>query len=147
MTVVGQIQTINYIGKYYSIKPDIGERIWVKKSMSSQGEIIELEEKEILQFDRKYTSIMHLQIPSIFLETYKWLENVKQFGNSVDVENFYIMRAIKDYNRANPSNIVKADIGYYVSDYVGEKALREYSNVYKNYDKILKNFIDKSIAN
>lgn len=117
-------------------KPSIGIRIPVLHCINEKGETT------TLNIDDK-KSRFHLQISSIFLETYQWLEKAKQYGSSVDVETFYIMRAIQKYNEQHPINPVQADCGYFVSDYVGEKPLREYSNVYKDYDQILSDYLDK----
>lgn len=113
-------------------KPDIGSRISITQSMNEQGEIAKLDQKSVA---------MHLQIPSIFLETYDWLAKARQRGSSVDVETFYVIRAIQNYNSKNLSNKVSANCGYFVSDYVGEEPLRDYSNVYKNYPMILAQFL------
>jgi hypothetical protein len=123
-------------------KPAIGTRIAITRSMNEQGEIVTL--GKIVQENE--ASAMHLQIPSIFLETYEWLEGAKQRGTSVDVETFYIIRAIHNYNLENPLTPVEADCGYFVSDYVGEQALREYSRVYREYPSILSEFLRKCFS-
>lgn len=133
-----------YIPKNESeAKPEIGSRISIIKSMNPQGEIVQIKENIL----SKQISRMHLQIPSIFLETYKWLENAKNQGSSVDVETFYIIRAIQNYNMKNPKSTVKGDFGFFVSDYVGEQPLREYSKVYTKYPDILSEFIRYVISN
>ncbi len=125
-------------------KPSIGDRIKITQSMNELGETVALQQNLDLQsIHDTTTSTMHLHIASIFLETYEWLKIAQQHGNSVDVETFYIIRAIQNYNLNNPDNLIKADCGYFVSDYVGEKPLREYSNVYKKYPDILSVFLKK----
>lgn len=106
-------------------KPEIGTRIKINKSMNGHGEIVDFSEPQSTIEGRQVASSIHAQIPSIFMETYEWLENARQRGiSSVDVETLYIMRAIQNHN-ASAAVRVRADIGYFVSDYVGEKALRE----------------------
>lgn len=117
-------------------KPSIGTRIPIRHCMNEKNEITTLGSVD------KETRF-HLHISSIFLETYKWLEKVKEYGSSVDVETFYIMRAIQTHNERHSMHQVQADCGYFVSDYVGEKPLREYSNVYKDYDFILDQYLEK----
>ncbi len=119
-------------------RPSIGTRVRVVRSMNESGEVVTLDD----DFDLP-VSKMHLQIPSIFMETYSWLDAAKQRGTSVDVETFYMMRAIRDYNLTNPPKQVTANCGYFVSDYVGEKPLREYTNVYRSYPEILSQFINE----
>ena len=112
--------------------PEIGSRISITKSMSYNGEIIEIAPNNNL----------HLQIPSIFLETYEWFETVKKIPTScltIDVETFYILRALQKYQ-----NII-IDCGCFVSDYVGEQPLIEYSRVFVNYESSLSKFLDNII--
>jgi hypothetical protein len=120
-------------------KPDIGSRVSITQCMNEQGEVVKLNGH--IMSPGNIESPMHLQIPSIFLETYSLLEKAKQRGGSVDVETFYIVKAIQEFNNKNPSNPIKADCGYFVSDYVGEKPLRDYSHVYDKYHEILSNFL------
>lgn len=121
-------------------KPPIGTRVAITRSMNEHGEIAKLNEINTFLGVNHYLSAMHLQIPSIFLETYEWLDHAKQRGQSVDVETFYIIRAIQNYNKTNPSMAVKGDCGFFVSDYVGEQPLREYSKVYQKYAEVLSRF-------
>lgn len=126
-------------------KPEIGSRVNINKCLNEKGEMVFIDNTENLNSNTASNfSSTHLQISSIFLETYQWLENAKLRGSSVDVETFYIIRAIMKYNAGFHSNKIKADCGYFVSDYVGEEPLREYSKVYQNYPKVLTNFL-KSI--
>lgn len=122
-------------------KPKIGTRIPITKSMNDAGEIVCCEEVDKFNSFSTTGTPVHLQISSIFLETYEWLEKAKQRGKSVDVETFYIIRAIQTYNAKNPTNKVIADCGYFVSDYVGEQPLREYSHVYQGYQEALTSFL------
>lgn len=127
-------------------KPPIGSRIGITKSMNEKDEIVAIE-SSVKTLVTQTISKTHLQIPSIFLETYKWLEKAKTRGSSVDVETFYIIRAIQKYNFNHPLNKVTADCGYFVSDYVGEQPLREYSKVYQQYPRVLSEFLKQTIAN
>jgi hypothetical protein len=57
-----------------------------------------------------------------------------------------IIRAIQTYNAKNPTEpVVIADCGYFVSDYVGEQALREYSKVYRLYPTVLSAFLKQTL--
>ncbi len=114
-------------------KPLIGSYIPITQCMNEKDEITGL--------DVTPHQDIHLQIPSIFLETYDWLKRAKLRGTSVDVETFYIMRAIQNYNVTHPHSKIDASCGYFVSDYVGEKPLREYSKVYSQYDGVLSKFM------
>jgi hypothetical protein len=136
-------------GGYISMTPDdkkpaIGSRVAITQCMNEHGQIYKINDYSISQSN--VVSSMHLQIPSIFLETYNWLEKAKQRGSSVDVETFYIVKAIQEFNSNNPSNPVYADCGYFVSDYVGEKPLRDYSEVYNQYSEILSTFLSDIIC-
>lgn len=105
--------------------------------MNEDSEIVRLEEYVPSQAER-----LHLQVPSIFIETYDWLKKKKKIGSSVDVETFYIMRAIQHYKKQNPHSTITAHCGYFVSDYVGEQPLREYSKVYLKYQEVLADFLN-----
>lgn len=124
-------------------RPDIGSRLSIKHSMNEKSEIVTLEENAADFEDR---SKLHLQISSIFLETYNWLEKARQIGCSVDVETFYVIRAIANYNAKHSSEKIKADCGCFISDYIGEKPLRDYSKVYERYDEILNNFLQNALS-
>lgn len=113
-------------------KPAIGTRVSVTQCLNEQGELVSVGRK---------TDPVHLQIPSIFLETYEWLENAKKRGSSVDVETFYILRAIRNYTRQGHK--VLADCGCFISDYVGEQPLRDYSKVFEEYETALTNFLQR----
>jgi hypothetical protein len=117
--------------------PQIGDWISIKKSMNMAGEIAALTPEK--------TEDIHLQIPSIFMETFAWLDQARKIGSSVDVETFYILRAISDFNENHPQSLLHAHCGYFVSDYVGKKPLRDYSLVYKRYPEVLGNFFEKQI--
>jgi hypothetical protein len=122
-------------------KPEIGSRISINQSMNEEGEVVFLSKDQILSGE--LSQGMHLQVASIFLETYDWLEKArKRGGTSVDVETFYIMRAIQKHSAEHPEHMIKADCGFFVSDYVGDKPLREYSKVYQNYGRVLSDFLD-----
>lgn len=118
-------------------RPSIGDRVVIKKSMNEQGEIAEV---------GNAASAVHLQIPSIFLKTYEWLADAQKRGSSVDVETFYILRAIMHHNEKHSNAPVKADCGFFVSDYVGEQALREYSKVYQKYSQFLAKFLQDVLS-
>lgn len=123
-------------------KPEIGSRIPVAKSMNEGNEVVTLSKSELvfgLDIDSEAT---HLQIPSIFLETYDWLYEARKRGSSVDVETFYIVRAIRQYNIEHPDQKVKADCGCFISDFVGEQPLREYSSTYRRYPEVLTRFLN-----
>lgn len=122
-------------------KPEIGSRIGIIKSMNPNGEIVHVPPSRLETKCDQMLSKMHLQIPSIFMETYEWLKKAQECGNSVDVETFYILRAVQNYNRQYPSQPVDAECGYFVSDYVGEQPLREYSKVYQKYPEVLRSFV------
>ncbi|MEC7838724.1 MAG: hypothetical protein VX777_01645 [Chlamydiota bacterium] len=111
----------------------IGSRISVTKSINEEGEIV------CLGSD---TESVHLQVPSIFLETYQWLEKAKTRGSSVDIETFYILRAIQNHHKNN-GYPVECDLGCFVSDFVGEVPLREYSKVYVEYQSVLGKFLGR----
>ncbi len=125
-----------YIPEKSLLNPPIGSYIPISRCMNEQGEIVSIEEQSPPKEER-----LHLQIASIFLETYKWLESKRKIASSVDVETFYIMRAIQHYKKANPNLNITTHCGYFVSDYVGEKPLREYTKVYLNYKEVLGNFL------
>jgi hypothetical protein len=109
----------------------------ILKSMNDRGEIVSLGECD---------SPVHLQIASIFLETYDWLSKASLRGKSVDVETFYILRAIQKHNDKNSDAKIEADCGYFVSDYVGEQPLREYSKVFQRYNAALSHFLECAFA-
>jgi hypothetical protein len=117
--------------------PEIGEWIPITKSMHYSGEIVSL----TLEAETK----THLQIPSVFLETYEWLSDARTKGASVDVETFYILRAIDRHNQREPRS-VQAHCGYFVSDYLGKKPLRSYSQVYAKYPAVLSSFLDQVLS-
>ncbi len=118
-------------------KPPIGKRISITKCTNDLGEVVSVDSLE--------SEPMHLQVSSIFLETFEWLEKAKKRGSSVDVETFYILKAIQDYRTNTIGETVTADCGCFVSDYVGEKALREYSKVYHHYEEALSKFLENSV--
>ncbi|MBA3603874.1 MAG: hypothetical protein H0W50_09615 [Parachlamydiaceae bacterium] len=64
----------------------------------------------------------------------------------MDVETFYILKAIQDHRSNNNDEIVTADCGCFVSDYVGDQALREYSKVYHHYEEALSKFLENSVS-
>lgn len=123
-------------------RPEIGSRITITRCMNEDQAISDLGNAAMFPDDLAQT---HLQVPSIFLETYDWLEQAKTRGRSVDIETFYIVKAIQDFNNRKPEHMVKGDCGYFVSDYVGEKPLREYSKVFVNYADTLERFIDAAL--
>lgn len=126
--------------------PAIGSRVSISKAINQSGEVVSIDGNNTIHAGSDVASFMHLQVPSIFIETYKWLENERNRGSSVDVETFYILRAIQSYNKKKPSCPVIADCGYFVSDVVGEKPLRNYSNVYQHYSDVLSEFLRKSLV-
>jgi hypothetical protein len=128
------------------IRPTIGSRMSIITSVNEKGEVATVS-GNVLYSEKDHIFSTHLQIPSIFLETYDWLHEARKRGSSVDVETFYIIRAIQNYNIKNPTTPVKADCGYFVSDYVGEKPLREYSRVFQHYPEVLSQFLNASLSN
>lgn len=125
-------------------RPEIGSRVAITKSMNEKGEVAWLNEEESLS---QKSDTVHLQISSIFLETYEWLEKARKRGSSVDVETFYIIRAVQEYNKQHPHVQIQADCGYFVSDYVGERPLRDYSKVYEKYSEVLSGFLARTLKN
>ncbi len=113
--------------------PEIGTRISVMKSMNEAGEFVSSTDD---------CKTVHLQVPSIFIETYKWLESAKKRGSTVDIETFYMLRALQTH-KSNGLYPIVSDLGCFVSDWVGEKPLREYSNVFKYYPIVLGEFLDR----
>jgi len=126
--------------------PPIGSRIKITQSMNEKGEVVRLGINELDYAKKRETSSMHLQISSLFFETYEWLLEAQERGTSIDVETFYIIRAIEKYNANNQNDPVVADCGCFVSDYVGMKPLREYSEVYTKYNEALTNFFDRILG-
>lgn len=120
-------------------KPTIGTRLKITRCMNEEGEIASIVKATKVENEQA----IHLQIPSIFLETYEWLERARLRGNSIDVETFYMVRAIERYNIQHPENLVQADCGCFISDYVGEQPLRDYSKVYEQYERVLCEFFEK----
>ncbi|CAH6419901.1 Hypothetical protein HVR_LOCUS977 [uncultured virus] len=126
-------------------RPEIGTRISVVRSINGLGEIVDLRDESEIIIDELQP--IHLQIPSIFMETYEWLEIVKQIkcsSLSVDVETFYIMRAIRNYKLQHSKHIT-VDCRCFVSDYVGEAPLRDYSKVFIHYETVLGQFLEKNL--
>lgn len=122
-------------------KPAIGTRIAITSCMNEQGGIAKLPNPSVT--NSRHVSSMHLQVPSIFLETYPWLEKARKRGESVDVETFYMIRALQHYLDNHPSENIEVDCGYFVSDYVGKQPLRDYSKVFQSYPDVLSGFIRK----
>lgn len=117
--------------------PAIGERLSITTSRHHLGDTVSLNE---------ITGPLHLQVPSIFVETFEWLEKAKKMGaTTVDVETFYIVRAIANYIKQNPEVRIHTDIGVFISDFVGEKQLRSYQHVFDKYTEALNAFIQKII--
>jgi len=86
-------------------------------------------------------------VPTIFIETFDWLKKAKALGGmTVDVETFYILRAIKKYQEANFHKKLYIDIGVFISDYVGKKPLRSYENVFARYPLALQKFISNVLV-
>lgn len=118
--------------------PDIGTRIPVHSARHHSGEVV--------LFD-KLNKNQHLHVPTIFVETDNWLKKAKESGaTTVDVETFYILRAIQHYQKANPHLKLQTDIGVFISDYVGEKPLRSYDRVFSQYPLALQNFVKQVLV-
>ena len=123
---------------YLSTLFPIGTRITISKARNVEGEIVQVEP----WFKDDNISPMHLHVPTIFIETYNWLKEAKEYRTSVDIETFYILRAIQNHKIKIKIKIkIKADCGLFISDHVGEKSLREYSNVFKEYSHVLTRFL------
>lgn len=118
--------------------PEIGNRVAVHSAKHHSGEVVTLDHKN---------ENLHLHVPTIFMETFDWLKNARALGGTtVDVETFYILRAIKNHQEANPHKKLSIDIGVFISDYLGKKPLRSYENVFAKYPLILKKFISKVLV-
>ncbi|HEX2548299.1 MAG TPA: hypothetical protein VHM20_00610, partial [Gammaproteobacteria bacterium] len=116
----------------------IGDRVTISTSKHYSGEMISL---------NNLNPGLHLHVPSIFVETFTWLEKAKKIGaTTVDVETFYIIKALSKYLRENPGIEMHMDIGVFISDLVGQKQLRGYRGVFDNYTKVLDEFIQKVLA-
>ncbi|MCB1135557.1 MAG: hypothetical protein KDK78_04745, partial [Chlamydiia bacterium] len=121
-------------------RPPIGSRIAVRRCMHPDGETVYLDHD--LNQSSSLESAMHLHVPSIFCETFDWLEDARDQGSSVDIELFHILKAISSHNERHAEDPVAGDLGYFVSDYVGEKPLREYSGVFDNYAQAIRSFLN-----
>ncbi len=110
--------------------PPIGTRIPITSCISN--------DKKINLSNKDENKRHHLHVITIFQETYKWLNMVRAYGQTVDIETFYILKAITDAG----IYIVKVDCGIFVSDYVGSQALRSYNKVYSQYDAALLKFLE-----
>ncbi len=120
--------------------PKIGDRVSIAQVMHSDGMVAKLHACDLM-FPRDKVRGMHLHVATIFQETFAWLERAKLTGSSVDVETFYIVQAIQDYNKKNPKIKVRADCGCFISDYVGERPLREYAQAYTKYEESFCRFL------
>jgi hypothetical protein len=118
--------------------PEIGSRISVDVARHDSGELVVLNEK---------SKSVHLHVPTIFIETFDWLKQAKELGAStVDVETFYVLRAIQKYKKENPQASLHHDVGVFISDYVGEKPLRGYKNVFAHYPEVLQHFVNQALV-
>lgn len=127
-----------YIPSNNARLPNIGERINVYSARHHFGELISLDKKN---------ENLHLHVPTIFVETFNWLKNAKSLGAStVDVETFYILKAIQKFQSTNSQKKLHIDIGVFISDYVGKKPLRSYDKVFSQYPLILQNFVSKVLV-
>jgi hypothetical protein len=118
--------------------PAIGERIAVQTARHHSGEVVSMDPK---------STNLHMQVPTIFFETFNWLNDVKNLrATTVDVETFYILRAIYKYQKVNPQEKIHQDIGVFISDYVGEKPLRSYTDVFAKYPLALQSFVDQILV-
>lgn len=127
-----------YISNDQENLPEIGTRIAVGSAKHYSGEQV--------TFNQNNTNL-HLQVPTIFVETFNWLKNAKALGaNTVDVETFYILKALQKYQKANPDAKLHTDIGVFISDYVGKKPLRSYHHVFSQYPLVLQNFVEKVLV-
>lgn len=118
--------------------PEIGSRVAVGSAKHSLGELVVLD---------KQNTNLHLHVPTIFVETFDWLKNAIALGaNTVDVETFYILRAVQKYQQTNPHAKIETDIGVFIADYIGKKPLRSYYNVFAQYPLVLQNFITQVLV-
>jgi hypothetical protein len=118
--------------------PNIGDRIPVHAAKHHSGEMVLLD---------KQAKNLHLHVPTIFVETFKWLEQAKALGaTTVDVETFYLLRAIQRFQKTHPESTLHTDIGVFISDYVGIKPLRAYKNVFAHYPLLLQNFVTQVLV-
>jgi hypothetical protein len=133
-----------YIPSTQACLPQIGDRITFTSSLHENGKEVDLANQGDLT---SISSSLHLHVPSIFVETYEWLEQAKtKKGSTVDVETFYIMRAVQNYKNQYPQAKIKVDFGCFISDYVGLAPLRDYSHVYQNYPTILMHFLKEALS-
>lgn len=118
--------------------PAIGDRMLVHSARHHSGEVVAR--------DKQYQKL-HLHVPTIFVETFKWLEQAKKLGaTTVDVETFYILRAVQRFQQMNPHIKLHIDIGVFISDYIGKKPLRSYNNVFARYPELLQDFIKEVLV-
>jgi hypothetical protein len=118
--------------------PEIGARIPVQRSRHYSGEQVSLGAS---------SDNIHLHVPTIFVETFSWLAKEKEKGAStVDVETFYILKAIQNHLKTNPDTNLHIDLGVFISDYVGEKPLRSYNNVFGQYPEVLQSFVKQVLV-
>ena len=117
--------------------PKIGDRITIHSAQHYSGETVAL---------NKNNNDLHLHVPTLFLETFAWLKKARECSaTTVDVETFYILRAIQNYQQANPHVKLYTDIGVFISDYVGHNPLRSYHTVFDKYALALQDFINQAL--
>lgn len=124
-----------YIPAGTAKSPEIGTRIPVNCAKHYSGETITL---------GKENQSLHLHVPTIFVETFNWLKKASG-ASTVDVETYYILRAVKAFQASNPQIKLHIDIGIFISDYIGEKPLRSYNKVYTQYPQVLQNFVKQTL--
>ncbi|MBI2784910.1 MAG: hypothetical protein HYX60_00805, partial [Legionella longbeachae] len=118
--------------------PEIGTRVPVFSAKNYSGDLVSLNEKN---------NNLHLHVPTIFFETWNWLKHAKESGAStVDVETYYILKAVQKFQETHPLTKLHIDIGVFISDFVGKKPLRSYENVFTNYPMILQKFVDEVLV-
>jgi len=111
------------------INPPIGTHVKVTQCANSYGELVKL-----LDCNHEH---MHLHIPTLFFETYRWLLTTKDIGSTIDIETFYIIKAIQQSNK----KYKVVDCGIFVSDHIGQRPLRSYNHVYDQYETVLSKFL------
>ncbi|KAM3074479.1 hypothetical protein ACMFMG_002717 [Clarireedia jacksonii] len=118
--------------------PPIGTFIYVNKSLFPNKEVVEVSGNESLEDISTWVdSRPHLHISGILLETYRWLDQWRDIGSTVDIETGHILNAVAKYNLANPNNTI-----FTVCDYVGAEPLRSYKSVYDQYDAVIDKFLN-----
>jgi hypothetical protein len=124
-------------------RPPIGTFIHVNKTIFPNKEVVEVPENGSLEDLSTWVDPRpHLHISGVLLETYRWLDQWRDIGSTVDIETGHILRAVAKHNLANPNNTIFTVCGIFVSDYVGAEPLRSYKSVYDQHDTVVENFLN-----